>query len=246
MSNGSPVFSISGMVHLRSNAFDSTILKICMLLSGRFQPCGSTRAHLLHVDAVACTTEYQTGTHRLGEPTGLTKFVNSSERKGSKHTWFDISSWSCGGKLTKWSYLVPIKNGIAVLLNPRPCLYHSLIELSVLFLVRSNMKRMATASLQTRGSMLTNSRCPPRSQIENVISVFRIDMVFSMKLTPGSSASTYRATANGLGTQCLNVVFIPAALDVFDHQTGFPNLCIAHHANLDHHAALCLVTGHLV
>ena len=29
MSNGSPVSLISGIVHLRSNAFDSTILKIC-------------------------------------------------------------------------------------------------------------------------------------------------------------------------------------------------------------------------
>ena len=46
------------------------------------------------------------------------------------------------------------------------------------------MKSMATASLHTRGSMLTNSRWPPRSQIENVISVLRIEMVFSMKLTP--------------------------------------------------------------
>lgn len=49
------------------------------------------------------------------------------------------------------------------------------------------MNKMATASLQTRGSMLTNSRCPPRSQIEKVISVFRIEMVFSIKLTPISA-----------------------------------------------------------
>ena len=73
---------------------------------------------------------------------------------------------------------------MAVLLKPRPCLYHSLMEFRVLFRVRSNMKRMATASLQTRGSMFTNSRWPPRSQIEKVISVLRMDMVFSMKLTP--------------------------------------------------------------
>jgi hypothetical protein len=60
------------------------------------------------------------------------------------------------------------------------------------------MKRIATASLETRGSMDTNSRCPPRSQIwkvqqdvvrastptENVISVFRMLIVFSIKLTP--------------------------------------------------------------
>lgn len=73
---------------------------------------------------------------------------------------------------------------MAVLLNPRPCLYHSLILLSVDFLVRSNMNRIATASLQTSGSMFTNSRWPPKSHIENVISVLRIEIVFSMKLTP--------------------------------------------------------------
>ena len=78
-------------------------------------------------------------------------------------------------------------NGIAVLLKPRPWRYHSLMLFSVLLRVRSNMKRMATASLQTSGSMLTNSRCPPRSQIEKVISVFRMEMVFSMKLTPATS-----------------------------------------------------------
>ncbi len=77
---------------------------------------------------------------------------------GVNLTCVDISSWSSFGKLTKWSYLVPTRKGIAVLLKPRPCLYHSLIELRVLFRVRSNMKSMATASLQTRGSMLTNSR----------------------------------------------------------------------------------------
>lgn len=73
---------------------------------------------------------------------------------------------------------------MAVLLKPRPCLYHSLMEFKVLFLVRSNMKRMATASLQTSGSILTNSLWPPKSHIEKVISVFRIEIVFSMKLTP--------------------------------------------------------------
>ena len=101
-----------------------------------------------------------------------------------KNTCVEISSWSSFGKLTKWSYLVPTRKGMAVLLNPRPCLYHSLMEFRVLFLVRSNMKRMATASLQTRGSILTNSLWPPKSQIEKVISVFRIDIVFSIKFTP--------------------------------------------------------------
>lgn len=63
------------------------------------------------------------------------------------------------------------------LLNPRAWRYHSLIELSVDLRERSNMNSSATASLHTSGSMLTNSRWPPRSQIENVISVFRIEML---------------------------------------------------------------------
>lgn len=44
------------------------------------------------------------------------------------------------------------------LLKPLVCLYHSRILFSVDFLVKSNMKRMATASLDTSGSMETNSR----------------------------------------------------------------------------------------
>ena len=99
-------------------------------------------------------------------------------------TWFEISSCSSRGKFTKWSYLVPTRNGIAVLLKPLPWRYHSLMEFSVLFRVKSNMNKIATASLQTSGSIFTNSRWPPRSQMENVISVFRIEMVFSMKFTP--------------------------------------------------------------
>ena len=81
------------------------------------------------------------------------------------------------------------------LLNPLACRYHSLIEFSVLFLDKSNMNKMATASLQTSGSIVTNlrfferrkaggvnfrffshvllsgtySRDPPRSQTEKVI-----------------------------------------------------------------------------
>lgn len=113
------------------------------------------------------------------------------------------------------------------------------------------MNNIATASLQTKGSILTNSRCPPRSQMEKVISVFRIEMVFSMKLTPVSSAIDVRETHAVFRTQCLNVVLIPATFHVFDHQTGFPNLRIAHHADFDDHAALrgtvaCLVGRSLV
>lgn len=50
-------------------------------------------------------------------------------------------------------------------MNPLACLYHSFTEFKVLFLVKSNMNKMATASLLTSGSMDTNSRWPPRSQI---------------------------------------------------------------------------------
>src|SRR6266700_3432507 len=75
------------------------------------------------------------------------------------------------------------------LLNPRACRYHSFTELSVDLRDRSNMNKMATASLQTSGSMFTNSRCPPRSQMENVIVVRRTEIVFSIKLTPGADAA---------------------------------------------------------
>jgi len=102
---------------------------------------------------------------------------------------FVISSCSSLGNVAKVSNLVPIRKGIAVLLNPRAWRYHSLTELSVDFRDRSNMKSIATASLQTRGSMFTNSLWPPRSHIENVIVVRRTEMVFSMKLSPASGYS---------------------------------------------------------
>lgn len=80
--------------------------------------------------------------------------------------------------------LVPRDLGNLTLLNPLAWRYHSLMLFSVLFLVKSNMNNIATASLHTRGNMFTNSRWPPRSQIEKVISVLRMEMVFSMKFTP--------------------------------------------------------------
>lgn len=43
---------------------------------------------------------------------------------------------------------------------PRACLYHSFMEFSVDVRVRSNINKIATASLQTRGSMFTNSLWP--------------------------------------------------------------------------------------
>ena len=97
------------------------------------------------------------------------------------------------------SNLVPIRNGIAVfmtisksannrsvqalsaltLLKPCACGYHSLTEFSVDFRDKSNMNRMATASLKTNGNiMLTNSRP------EKVIVVRVIEIVFSMKFRP--------------------------------------------------------------
>ena len=44
------------------------------------------------------------------------------------------------------------------LLKPLACRYHSFTELSVDFRERSNINSIATASLHTSGSMLTNSR----------------------------------------------------------------------------------------
>ncbi len=87
-----------------------------------------------------------------------------------------ISSCSSRGNAANLSYLVPIRTGIAVchqqvsvgplaLLKPLACRYHSFTLLRVAFRVRSNMNRMATASLDTRGNIDTNSLCPPRSQI---------------------------------------------------------------------------------
>jgi hypothetical protein len=186
-------------VHFKSKALERTILKICgekevsMLGYVRGVEIGVVvkclGTYFLHVDAVACAAEDKACSHCFGESTGLLRNIMSvnatcNEVTGGLDTWFEISSWSSLGKLTKWSYFVPTRNGIAVLLNPLPCRYHSLILFRVLFLVKSNMKRIATASLQTRGNMLTNSRCPPKSQIEKVISVLRIEIVFSMKFTP--------------------------------------------------------------
>lgn len=55
--------------------------------------------------------------------------------------------------------------GRRTLLKPLACLYHSLTLFNVVFRVRSNMNNIATASFETRGSIETNSRWPPRSQI---------------------------------------------------------------------------------
>jgi hypothetical protein len=107
------------------------------------------------------------------------------------------------------------------LLNPRACRYHSFTEFSVDFRERSNMNRIATASLHTKGNIFTNSRCPPRSHIENVMVVRRTEMVFSMKLTPGRSGDSFSVGPRySLGiqrTQRLDIILIKTTLDILDH-----------------------------
>jgi hypothetical protein len=71
--------------------------------------------------------------------------------------------------------------------------------------------------------------------MEKVISVFRIEMVFSMKLTPVSVSEYANARRELSRTQRLDVVLVPAALDVFHHQTGLADLRISNHADLDNH-----------
>lgn len=90
--------------------------------------------------------------------------------------------------------------------------------------------------------MLTNSLWPPRSHIEKVISVFRIDMVFSMKLTPAQSRQYIRKhDAVDMLTQGLDIVLIPAAFDVFHHERCLANLSVTDHADLDDNATLRLL-----
>jgi hypothetical protein len=116
-------------------------------------------------------------------------------------------------------------------LSPLACRYHSFTLSNVDFLERSNMKNIATASLQTNGSILKNSRCPPRSQMLNVISVLRRTTVFSRKLTPArKDLSKQQPLMRATGTEVpnhtkrLNIVFVKFVLNVFDHERCFSNL----------------------
>jgi hypothetical protein len=109
---------------------------------------------------------------------------------------------------------------LLTLLKPLACLYHSLTEFNVLFLDKSNMNRIATASLHTNGSMFTNSRWPPKSHIEKVMVVRRTEIVFSIKLTPTRSQDRGRKHISfKTRTQRLDIVFVKASLDIFDHET---------------------------
>lgn len=67
------MFSISGMVHLRSKALDRTILKICYEVLARAVPSRFRRGltYLLHVDAVTCAAEDEAGLHRPCKALGL-------------------------------------------------------------------------------------------------------------------------------------------------------------------------------
>jgi hypothetical protein len=73
--------------------------------------------------------------------------------------------------------------------------------------------------------------------MENVISVFLIEMVFSMKLTP-VPVSKSRDEAQGVLTQRLDVILVPAALDIFHHQAGLSDLRVSHHTDLDDDAGV--------
>lgn len=68
--SGSPTFSISGMVHFRSNALDRTILKICDWSVSSYW-LGINGTHLLHIDTVTGTGENQGSPHGLGKSSCL-------------------------------------------------------------------------------------------------------------------------------------------------------------------------------
>ena len=62
-----------------------------------------------------------------------------------------------------------------------------------------------------------------------------------MKLTPARwLARVHVLWQYGMRTQSLNVVFVPAALDILDHQGGLADLRITDHSNLDDDASILL------
>jgi hypothetical protein len=56
------------MVHLRSNALESTILKICVSVNIMRWAIELIKTHLLHVDAVTGTAKDEASLHGLCEP----------------------------------------------------------------------------------------------------------------------------------------------------------------------------------
>ena len=70
--------------------------------------------------------------------------------------------------------------------------------------------------------------------------MFRMLIVFSMKFTPIDGQHTPDWTYLDELTQCLNIVLIPTAFHVLDHQAGLAYLCVAYHADLNHHAGILL------
>ena len=74
--------------------------------------------------------------------------------------------------------------------------------------------------------------------MEKVISVLRIEIVFSIKLTPATvSLGVLSHLGLRIHTQRLNVVLVPASLHVFHHQAGLPNLSVSYHPNLNYDTA---------
>ena len=105
---GSPTPSISGMTHLRSNAFASTILKIfCTLMEAEVEQKTSDACMAL-AKRLACGG----GGVYLSRCHGY--WGRKEERKKSGRTCFVISSCSSRGNVANWSNLVPMRKGIAV------------------------------------------------------------------------------------------------------------------------------------
>lgn len=132
-------------------------------------------------------------------------------------TWFPQESHVPPYKRQRWAQTKRRDKLMITLLKPRAWRNQSLTLLSVDVLVKSKRKRIACASLQTRGSIFTNSLCPPRSQMLNVIMVPRTETDFSMKFTPLRYIKHPSWLNSGSITKSLNVVFIKVAFDVFYH-----------------------------
>lgn len=80
------------------------------------------------------------------------------EGRAARRTCLVTSSWCSTDSVVNTSYFVPTKNATAGRLSPRACRYHSLTEVRVDFRERSNIKKIADASLHTKGNIERNSR----------------------------------------------------------------------------------------